>query len=152
QEPSFWSNRVHPGDWERVKKYSAACVEEMKSHNFECRMIRANGEILWVKCIISIITEGGHPGKLRGLAVDVTERKRAEEALRRLEKAVETMQLGVTITDIQRKILYTNPAEAIMHGYKPEEVIGQDISVFIPSAMRSPMPMAEIRELKRFKR
>ncbi len=33
--------------------------------------------------------------------------RRSEEALRFLEKVVETMQLGVTITDLDGKILYT---------------------------------------------
>jgi PAS domain-containing protein len=35
----------------------------------------------------------------------------------RLEQAVGTMQLGVTITDVSGHILYTNAAEASMHGY-----------------------------------
>ncbi len=50
--------------------------------------------------------------------------------LQQLKKAVETMQLGVTITDLQGKIIFTNPAEARMHGYQPDELIGHDVRVF----------------------
>jgi diguanylate cyclase (GGDEF)-like protein/PAS domain S-box-containing protein len=49
-----------------------------------------------------------------------------------LEKAVETMQLGVTITDPEGRIVYTNPAEARMHGYEVEELLGEHARVFAP--------------------
>jgi PAS domain-containing protein len=60
------------------------------------------------------------------------ERERALEGLRRLEKAVETIEMGVTITDVKGRILYTNPAEAAMHGHRPEELIGKHVSTFMP--------------------
>ena len=46
--------------------------------------------------------------------------------LRQLEKAVSTMQLGVTITDVAGCITYVNQAEADMHGYTVEEMVGRD--------------------------
>ncbi len=58
-----------------------------------------------------------------------TGRQQAVSALRRLERAVETMHIGVTITDLDGKILYTNPADADMHGYAVEELLGQDAAV-----------------------
>ena len=39
-------------------------------------------------------------------------------------RAVDAMQLGVTIRDAEDRILYSNPAEAAMHGYEPQEMIG----------------------------
>jgi diguanylate cyclase (GGDEF)-like protein/PAS domain S-box-containing protein len=61
------------------------------------------------------------------------ERERAVEGLRRLEKAVETIELGVTITDVNGRILYTNPAEAAMHGRRTQDLIGQHVSTFMPA-------------------
>jgi two-component system cell cycle sensor histidine kinase/response regulator CckA len=60
----------------------------------------------------------------------------AERALYILGKAVQNMQLGVTITDADGKIVYTNPAEARMHGYRPEELIGQHAHLLGPSTQR----------------
>lgn len=61
-------------------------------------------------------------------------RLRAEEALIPLKKAVDIMPLGVTITDMERRILYTNIADARMHGYEAEELIGCDVRIFAPPA------------------
>jgi CheY-like chemotaxis protein len=75
------------------------------------------------------------------LEQEINERKRAEEELQQLKKAVETMHIGVTITDLNRKILYTNPAEAKMHGYQPEELVGKDVSILISAERRKRMSL-----------
>ncbi|MCP4656482.1 MAG: PAS domain S-box protein [bacterium] len=59
-------------------------------------------------------------------------RRRAERSLRILEKAVETMSLGVTVSDLDGKILYVNPADARMHGYTVEELLGRSARRFAP--------------------
>jgi diguanylate cyclase (GGDEF)-like protein/PAS domain S-box-containing protein len=64
------------------------------------------------------------------------ERAAAFQGLTRLEKAVETLEMGVTITDMGGRILYTNPAEAAMHGYSVEELIGKHVSIFMPQDWR----------------
>lgn len=63
---------------------------------------------------------------------DLTEHKKTMDDLFSLKLAVENMQIGVTITDRHRKILYVNPSEAEMHGYSVEELIGKDSTIFAP--------------------
>ena len=60
------------------------------------------------------------------------ERYALETVVRMLTKAVENMQLGVTITDLEGRIVYTNPAEARMHGYAVEELLGTSARVLGP--------------------
>ncbi len=62
----------------------------------------------------------------RELVVQASKRKRAERSLRMLEKAVETMSIGVTITDPKGIIVYVNPADAVMHGYEVRELLGAE--------------------------
>ena len=72
--------------------------------------------------------------------------------LRQLEKAFETMQMGVTITDLERRIVYTNAADAHMHGWEPEELVGRDVRVFAPPGHEREMPRATVVSLSRWKR
>ncbi|PWT88488.1 MAG: hypothetical protein C5B54_10625, partial [Acidobacteria bacterium] len=93
--------------------------------------------------------------KLLGVVMsfrDVSQRRREQEALVSLKKAVETMQIGVTITDPDGEILYTNPAEAQMHGYELEEVIGQNVRIFAPRELWDPLTLDEIRKIKSLRR
>jgi diguanylate cyclase (GGDEF)-like protein/PAS domain S-box-containing protein len=75
----------------------------------------------------------------------------AEHALIGLGKAVETMQLGVTITDLSGKIVYTNPADARMHGYEPAQLIGQDVSAFA-AGVRRPMSPEDLERMRSWRR
>jgi PAS domain S-box-containing protein len=57
--------------------------------------------------------------------VNSTEYKRTEDLLRKLEKAAETTDIGIILTDGDGRMVYTNPAVARMHGYPVAELIGQ---------------------------
>ncbi len=63
-------------------------------------------------------------------STDITERKRAEEALRLFSHSVESSVDGMAMGDLNGKITYVNKAFARMFGYSKEELIGQEI-VFI---------------------
>jgi PAS domain S-box-containing protein len=71
-----------------------------------------------------------------GLAEE-SERRRLRDSLRTLHTALETMQLGVTVTDQDGRIVYTNPAEAAMHGWAVEELLGEHARVLAPRALWS---------------
>ena len=80
------------------------------------------------------------------------ERKRIADRLLRLEQAVGTMQLGVTITDVAGRIVYTNDAEAGMHGYSVEELLSMDARDLSPPANWMPLTAPEMREVRVWKR
>ena len=87
-----------------------------------------------------------------GISRDITEQKRAEEALRWLEKAVQTMKLGVTITNTEGEIVYTNPADARMHGYTVEELIGKNVKIFAPRDLWKPVAPNQMNETESWTR
>ena len=92
-----------------------------------------------------------HAGRLIGtfgISRDITARKQAEDQLLQLQKAVETMSLGVTITDLTGRISYANPAAARMHGYQAAELRGQDRGIFTLPELRPPVTLAEIMQGK----
>lgn len=72
--------------------------------------------------------------------------------LRSFEKALETMQIGVTITDPKGNIMFINAAELQMHGYTGEELKGASVSIFAPNGKWKPPTKEKIKEMKRWKR
>ena len=84
----------------------------------------------------------------RALERERLEKKELSKKFRILEKAIETMPLGVTITDTARKIFYTNPADASIHGYRVEELLGQDVAVFAPPNLKRQMTPEEMSTMK----
>ena len=83
---------------------------------------------------------------------DSAVRKQAEHTFRQMQKAVGTMQLGVTITDLGGTIVYTNPADAGMHGYEAPDLVGKDVRVFAPPGRAKPMSREQIESMKRWRR
>src|ERR1039457_3893106 len=60
----------------------------------------------------------------------LSEMSRAKDRIIMLKEAVSCLPIGtgITISDIHGKIIYVNTAEAEMHGYSPEEIIGKAAS------------------------
>lgn len=77
---------------------------------------------------------------------------KAEETINPLKKAIDIMQIGVTITDMNRKILYTNQADARMHGYSVEELIGRDARIFAPPSFHKDMVAADLSDVTNWSR
>lgn len=82
----------------------------------------------------------------------VMELERTRQKLQALEQLVGTMPLGVTISDIEGRILYSNPAEARMHGYTPEELVGKEARIFAPDGLWNPMSREQAKKIKRLSR
>ena len=90
--------------------------------------------------------------RLKKTEASFIENKQVVKRIRSFEKTLETMQIGVTITDLEGNILYSNPADLIMHGYSAEEVKDKDVKVFTPAKIRTPLTVKEITCMKRWKR
>jgi len=124
-DPSFWPDHIHPEDREQAVAY---CTEQTKlglAHDFEYRMLAADGRTVWIRDIVSVLVEAGRPVVLRGIMVDITERKRQHETLVQLQCAVDHGMEGLALLNDDGLYTYMNPAHAAMFGYKVEELIGK---------------------------
>ncbi len=108
---------------------------------FETRTIRALevnlvfpdgvGRDLVITCV-PLLDEKGEVREVMGITHDFTERRAAEEQLRKLSLTVEQSPESIVITDTDAKIEYVNEAFVRNTGFRREELIGRN-----PSFLRS---------------
>src|SRR5579884_3195613 len=100
--------------------------------------IRKDGSRFWANVVITALVDGA--GSLRGFSKitrDLTERKQAEESLRRSEERFRHMIEGVKdyaifMLDPQGNVATWNAGAERIKGYKDEEIIGQNFEKFYP--------------------
>lgn len=121
----------HPEDREDLKRTALAVFADKRPfHGFINRNVGKNGEPVWFSTSgIPLLDDHGALAGYRGADTDVTERKRAEEALRESEAKFRT--LAETAPDViyiyqDTRFRYVNPASTKMAGYTLEEFLAMD--------------------------
>jgi PAS domain S-box-containing protein len=122
-----WETRVHPEDFPgaigRVRDYLANPQGEFES---EFRFRHKDGSYRWILGRASALKDDhGKSYRMLGSHLDITERKRAEEALReseeRFRSLVENATVGIYRTTPDGHILMVNPALVRMLGFNSSE-------------------------------
>ena len=107
---------------------------ETESVHYTFRGLKKNGQIFPMEIYGSAIVYKGRPAAT-GTILDITERKRAEEALRKSEgkyrQIVETANEGICMADVDYLFTYVNQKMADMLGYLPQEIIGKPLAHFL---------------------
>ena len=75
--------QVHPEDCKAVAQAVARAIKEGIDYEIEFRMLWSDGTVRWISNKGQVYyDESGNPTRLLGIAIDITERKQAEDALR----------------------------------------------------------------------
>lgn len=83
---------VHPDDRERVRAAIGRALERDEPYEVEFRTIRPDGDVVWIYTQAEVERdESGAPVRLHGATVDVTRRKRTEEAQQRQLRQLRTI-------------------------------------------------------------
>ncbi len=81
-EPGFWARTIHPADRDYVVRYVQVATAEGGDHELEYRMTAADGREVWIQDMFHVdVDEQGSARRLTGVMLDVTRRKRVEQAL-----------------------------------------------------------------------
>ena len=97
-----------------------------KACNSEYRLLRKDGSVFHAVVYSRPIDGHSGPIGMRGILVDITERKHMEEELRKLSHAIEQSPVSVVITDTNGLIEYVNPKFSELTGYSFSEVKGKN--------------------------
>jgi diguanylate cyclase (GGDEF)-like protein/PAS domain S-box-containing protein len=126
-EPDFWQNYLHEEDKEGVLNAYLQGKVSTTNQNYdqEYRMIAADGHIVWLRDIATLVVEAGIITELYGFMIDITKQKHSEEQLRLAANTFESQQ-GIMITDKEAKILRVNRAFTQITGFSAAQVIGQN--------------------------
>jgi PAS domain S-box-containing protein len=118
---------VHPEDAQRFESEINAVLGGDKDYVSQYRFLRPNGEVRSLEARGHVIRDAAdRPIRLIGTSMDITERKQAEEELKKLSQAVEQSPASVVITDLRGTIEYVNRKFCEVTGYTVEEAIGQN--------------------------
>jgi len=93
---------VHPDDRAVMASYSADAFPEGEAHLRDCRFVRADGQIRWIRSRGHLIRDAaGEPQAIAGTAVDVTDLKTTEETARRSKEELER-RIGQRTAELQK--------------------------------------------------
>ncbi len=85
--PRRWGDHVHPEDRARaLQELREAIATPGEDRHLEYRALGPQGETLWLRDLVNVHTDARGSLQLRGLIIDITQRERAEQALRRSER------------------------------------------------------------------
>jgi PAS domain S-box-containing protein len=155
-EPSEFDHRyeavidtTHPEDRDLLRSIIENAVKTREPFSAYYRMTRADGEVRVLHSHGAVVTdEDGNVRTMYGAAQDVTERKEAEERLRRSEEKFKALfdlaPVGIAVLDRQRNVLDANPALAQITRLPREELLrGGALRRTILNADGTPMPPHE---------
>ena len=128
----WWESLTHPDDWPRTMEIFNAHMEgRTPLYEAEFRVRPRLGDWKWVLARGSVVErdKDGKPLRVAGTYLDITERKRAQEALRLSEKRFRAIfdraQDMIFMMDCRRKYTQVNPATAKILGLDESEIIGR---------------------------
>lgn len=133
QNEEAFFDRIHPEDREAVRQAVAKSIESRTDYEIEFRYRRKDdGEGWMLGRGRSFYDDQGRPYRMAGLGLDITERKQAEMALRRLAAIVESSDDAIIGKDLDGIITNWNSGAERLYGYTAAEVIGKSIEILIP--------------------
>lgn len=92
EEEGFWAKHIHPDDRQWCLDFCATQTKALLPHKFEYRFLAADGHTVWLRDIVSIVLKSdGTLGGLRGIMIDITDRKLQEQKAR--EEAEKNLRL-----------------------------------------------------------
>lgn len=134
-KPDFWQTHIHPDDRDTATAFCHLKTQQGEDHNFEYRMLALNGQIVWIRDLVKVISENGKAKTLRGLMIDITSLKKTEEEnLLKEQKFKKLVQDGsdlIAILDINGNYKYVSPTSLTILNTAPEEYIGKNAFDFI---------------------
>lgn len=143
-EKDFWVSRIHHEDALWAPEFCVNATAEGRDHEFEYRLVRKDGSVVWVRDVVSVDPEKRTSGALRGILIDITAHKDAQQVVTRKAEEFDAL-LSATRDSYVRISSDGKVAEARGSGgpfrqSDPRTLVGMNVSQM---AAELPGPTAE---------
>lgn len=123
---------VHPEDRGMVTRSIKHCITFGTEYAEEYRLLQADGQVRWVFARGRCYKDAqGRPARFLGAALDLTERKHTEQALRQsqteLQLIINAMPVLIGYVDHEQRFRLNNSAYLDWYGKTPQELYGKTI-------------------------
>jgi len=124
---------VHPDDKEEAQKNAIQMLKGIRKAPYEFRVFARDGKMKWILETVTPIQFRGRKAIL-GNAMDITDRKRAEEALRESEEKhrtiLENIEDGYHEVNLAGSFTFFNESFRKMLGYPADELLGMNFKAY----------------------
>jgi PAS domain S-box-containing protein len=127
---------VYPEDRETVYQAVTKALNGGGEYDSEYR-VKHGGKIRWIAARGSVEFEGDKPVRMRGVLLDITLRKQAEE---RFRLVVEASPNAMIMVNAEGKIELINAEVESVFGYSRQELVGCPVEMLVPDRFRSEHP------------
>ncbi len=129
-------SRIHPDDQQRVLRTNAQTRIEGSPFDIEYRIITLNGQVRIIREVgYAAQDESGNVIRLFGTAQDITERKQAEDEIRRqkeiLQQIFDHIPVMINFVDRDGRIKLVNREWERTLGWSLEEIRQQNLDIFV---------------------
>jgi two-component system, sensor histidine kinase and response regulator len=127
---------IHPEDWQAWQRAVAEAVRGGPRYDVEYRVVRPDGDVRIVHSQGDLTwDQSGRPRRMFGTLQDITERKRAEEALRQnqqlLQAIFDNASVVIHVKDLDGRYLLVNRRFEAALGRRSDEILGKtDFDIF----------------------
>ncbi len=133
------TRHIHPDDLNAFFASVTAAVASRSPWKAQARFIKPSGETVWLEGVSEPVLHGDEL-IFTGVIIDITARKRAEEALKESEEfnrgLVENLPDYIVVYGPDGNVLYVNPASATALGYTAGELTGKPVLSYVTDDYR----------------
>jgi PAS domain S-box-containing protein len=126
------SLRIDPEDRDRASQAFESALRDRHDYDVEYRVRRPDGSVIWVHVMgRGEYDAAGRPVQMLGIIQDITERKRADEALReneaRLRIITDSVPGAISYVDSERRFRFVNAVFADWYGMPREQIVDRKV-------------------------
>lgn len=122
----FFCDLTYREDQQMLEEKIQELLETNKPITLDLRINAHNGAYIWVKRQAIVESDNGQIISIKGVDIDITEKKQKKRELLKLSKAIEQSPVSIVITDLDATIEYVNPTCERLTGYTKDELIGKN--------------------------